>query len=196
MDIIVTTPKAQMRAAAQEAADAVAAGGGEYFRRFPDHANPNVVAGDRVYYVEDGYVRGYALVSRVKHRSTHRRCDTTGRLWLPGYYVYMPANTWTWIRPIPMRGFQGFRYAQACCEAGVAFDEDMEIIGGWLDPRPRMPCRTPYVAGRYGAVERPGRINPTEADLGRGDDASPVRTMKSPARSDCREVKALRTAGS
>jgi len=33
MDIIVTTPKSQMANAAQEAADCIENGGGEYFRR-------------------------------------------------------------------------------------------------------------------------------------------------------------------
>ncbi len=131
MDIIVTTPKSQMKAAAQEAADCIAAGGGEYFRRFTRAVA--VIPGDRVFYVEDGYVRGFAVVSRVEVRARPVRCETTGHLWPPGTYVFMAAPSWHWIRPIPMRGFQGWRTVISTRDL---WPDRVKIIGNWLAPRP------------------------------------------------------------
>ena len=125
MDIIVTTPKSQMANAAQEAADCIKDGGGQYFRRLPRFTN--IQRGDRVYYVEDGYVRGFAVVSRIEWG--HRLCETTGRQWPDGMYAVMDAASWQWIKPIPMRGFQGYHCAQF--ERG-----EVAVIGGWKDPRP------------------------------------------------------------
>ena len=152
MDIIVTTPKSEMANAAREAADCIAAGGGEYFRRFPLVRTPKVTPADRVYYVEDGYVRGFAVISRLSYESG-MNCDTTGRRWARGWYVFMDANSWKWIRPIPMRGFQGFRYAgrvQISQTDGVGCPGDCKIlvganwqivhvVGGWVDPKPARP---------------------------------------------------------
>jgi len=151
MDIIVTTPKSEMRNAAKEAADAIAAGGGEYFRRFSLHHYPGLLnVGDRVYYVEDGYVRGFALVREIVKRDTSMRCDTTGIVWPPGVYVFMRADSWQWIKPIPMKGFQGFCYAVKQplfdCKDGKATQYDalmagnkiigkIEITGGWRDKK-------------------------------------------------------------
>lgn len=146
MDIIVTTPKSQMRAAAREAADCLAAGGGEYFRRFPMTCYPvSSRPGDRVYYVEDGFVRGFAVLDRRLLKSDLVRCDTTGRDWAPGVYLFMRADSWRWVCPIPMRGFQGFRYIQATrlrdsgqVEEALFADgwRKVEILGDWRQPRP------------------------------------------------------------
>ncbi len=130
MDIIVTTPKSQMKAAAQEAADCIAAGGGEYFRRFNSNQYPDIGVGDKVYYVEDGYIRGFAIVKRVRHRDGIQ-CDTTGRQWLDGCYIFMDAKSWQWITPVPMKGFQNFRYADR-----YSWPYPEWIVGGWLDPKP------------------------------------------------------------
>lgn len=144
MDIIVTTPKSQMANAAQEAADAVAGGGGHYFRRFPLELAPEIEPGDRVYYVEDGYIRGFAVVYSCGPSSLLHECETTGRRWPPGYYVFMKADSWTWIRPIPMLGFQGFRYARPAVlnrdtiHVWGVIVADVVVAGGWLDPRPEV----------------------------------------------------------
>lgn len=128
MDIIVTTPKSQMSNAAQEAADCIANGGGYYFRRF-NLPGPDVKKGDNVFYVEDGYVRGFCVVDRVQHNQGMQRCETTGQMWGPGLYVFMRADSWRWIEPLPMRGFQGFRYANFRITA-------VQVVGGWKSPRP------------------------------------------------------------
>lgn len=151
MDIIVTTPKSMMADAAAEAEDCKRAGGGQYFRRFG--VRPPVEPGDRIYYVEDGYVRGFALVTEVRHEA-EQTCETSGHVWSEGWYVFMDATTWQWIRPIPMRGFQGFRMAYKSirrseesftesqrripCGDGINIidTDDAVIVGNWLDPKP------------------------------------------------------------
>jgi len=146
MDIIVTTPKRQRKAAEQEAAACLAAGGGTYFRRFPVSCYPIALkTGDRVYYVEDGAIRGFLIVKDVQPAYIAQRCDTTGREWEPGIYVFMDATTWRWIRPISMKGFQGFRYIREThfrssgqAEEVLLADGwwDVEMIGSWRAPRP------------------------------------------------------------
>lgn len=130
-DIVVTTPKSEMKAAAAEAQDCICRGGGHYFRRLnsrPTGMDP----GSKVFYVEDGYIRGYATLCAVmtKHEI---KCATTGRTWPPGVYLIMPAKSWRWIRPLSMTGFQGWRYFK--------FSNKVEEVGGWLDPKPRIPGR-------------------------------------------------------
>lgn len=145
-DIIVTTPKDQMESAAQEAADCIAAGGGEYFRRFPAaYAPSGLVRGRRVWYVEDGFLRGYAVVDRVETRNG-MDCDTTGRRWPAGVYVFMRADSWRWIEPFPMRGFRGYRYFTDGLQYSL---RPLQVVGDWLSPRP--PTRATY--GRVEHVE-------------------------------------------
>lgn len=127
MDIIVTTPKREIANAAAEAAEVIADGGGRYFRhlgRRPEKTKP----GERIFYVEDGYIRGFAIILLIEY--CDMKCATTGRMWT-GINAGMDATTWQWIRPIPMRGFQGWRYFTA--------PPDMEIVGNWLDPKPPTP---------------------------------------------------------
>lgn len=131
-DIVVTTPKGRMAEAAQEAEDVKGWGGGWYVRRIGGGQHPDVGPGDRVFYVEDGFIRGYAIVAEAGFMRADQVCETTGRRYCPGFYVVMDAKTWTWIRPIPMRGFMGWRYAVEAPEWPV------EILGGWLDPRPEV----------------------------------------------------------
>jgi hypothetical protein len=155
MDIIVTTPKTEMANAAREAADVLAAGGGEYFRRFSLRCYPaQINNGNRVYYVEDGYIRGFGIVSETLYCGDGMQCDTTGRRrWSPGFYVFMDATSWRWIKPIAMRGFQGFRYTGrsygpvAHGEAAGPADwltlggsiYRITIVGNWRDPKPAVP---------------------------------------------------------
>lgn len=124
-DIIVTTPKGEMQNAADEAADVLEAGGGRYFRTFR-HSPPNICPGDRVFYVEDGFVRGFASVVETV-AGGRRRCDTTGREWGEGFHVIMDARSWKWIAPIPMVGFRGWRYWGRPVPA---------TIGDWRAPKP------------------------------------------------------------
>ncbi len=133
-DIVVSTPKTRMKEAVEEAERAIALDGVErtyYFRNLGKHGGANLGKGSRVYYVEDGYVRGFGVVEDdedVLYRD-YEECDATGREYGAGWYAYIPADSWQWIRPIPHKGFQGWRYAPAEWR-------EVEIIGGWLDPKP------------------------------------------------------------
>ena len=127
MDIIVTTPKSQMDTAAQEAENVKASGGGFYFRNLGQHCPRDLEEGDRIFYVEDGFVRGFAIITWVTE-TPGLVCDTTGRQFGPGWYAISDAESWKWIRPIPMQGFQGWRYFDAL--------DSLEVIGDWLDPKP------------------------------------------------------------
>lgn len=90
-DIVVTTPKSQMAAAAAEAGAVKKAGGGFYFRRFG--LRPPTGVGDRMYYAEDGFMRGFGVVAAVAQRIAAYQCETTGRWWAPGWYVWIDAAT-------------------------------------------------------------------------------------------------------
>ena len=183
MDIIVTTPKSQMAAAAQEAADARCAGAGtEYFRSFPRAYAPGQLRpGDRIYYVEDGFVRGFAVVSHIEQSQFPMQCQTTGREWPAGYYAFMQADSWRWIRPIPMRGFQGFRYANGGLTRSEydgtreSDDSPAHIVvdgvwhpvleeGDWLFQRPRS-CRVCGCTDNYGCPPPAGPCWWVEHDL-------------------------------
>jgi hypothetical protein len=158
-DIIVTTPLGRMKEAAQEAEDSIheyltTGEVGFYFRQFrhrdPRH-HPNVNEGNRVYYVEDGYIRGYMLVYSKQFRESGLICQTTGSQYEPGLYIYYLADSWHWIKPIPMQGFQGFRYANWVwsdqSENHILLKVDGVIyevinIGDWLMPYPEVEAIT------------------------------------------------------
>ena len=125
MDIIVTTPKSQMANAKKEAEDCIKSGGGIYFRRLSSRPS-KLEIGDRVFYVEDGYIRGFATVSEIK-KFAGAECQTTRRSYPEGWFVMMDATTWQWIKPLKMKGFQDWRYCNF---------PNIEIVGGWLDPKP------------------------------------------------------------
>jgi hypothetical protein len=131
MDIIVTTPKHEMENAAAEAQTCIDEGCGEYFRRFHLNYSPKINIGERVFYVEDGYVRGFAIAHRVVNIPRRMQCDTTGRWYDYGFYIFMPADSWQWIEPVPMKGFQGFRYYATNFFV-------YKIVGNWLDPKPEI----------------------------------------------------------
>lgn len=126
MDIIVTTPKSKMKQAAQEAENIKFSNGGYYFRklgRLPKKLN----VGDRVFYVENGAVRGYCLLYAIEEG--RQVCETSGQDYGDGLFARMDATTWKWISPIPMRGFQGWHYSKLQ-------EDEIHVIGDWLDPRP------------------------------------------------------------
>lgn len=117
-----------MSNAAREAADCLRAGGGRYFRRLG--TTPKEIGeGSRVYYVEDGYIRGYCLLQRVE-KSSGKTCDTTGKVFEAGTYLVMDAQSWRWIAPIRFPGFQGWRYAPA------QWSDQAKVVGFWRDPKP------------------------------------------------------------
>jgi hypothetical protein len=128
-NIIVTTPKTELKRAEQEAQDCINNGGGEYFRRLGGRSFPKRLGiGDRIYYVQDGYIRGFSLVSRFEI-SGGEICDTSGEQYGSGHYVFCDATTWQWVVPTPMKGFQGYRYTNAIIDT-------LRVVGKWKDPKP------------------------------------------------------------
>lgn len=148
-DIIVTTPKSEIGNAAKEAAECIANGGGWYFRRV--FTKPRINRGERVWYVEDGYIRGYAIVSEIIDTSTPEgrtklkgmglevipECDVTGRRYGHGNYIFMRAESWKWINPVAKQGFQGWQYFNANTYIGVPSSQTW-AVGGWKDPKPKV----------------------------------------------------------
>jgi len=126
-NIIVTTPKSEMQNSADEAKECIEQYGGYYFRKLGKNRPVGVAEKSKIYYVEDGYIRGFGVVASIA--MSGYECNYTDRDWGDGWYAIIPACTWKWIRPIPMRGFQGFRYFD---------DSNVEIIGDWLDPKPEV----------------------------------------------------------
>jgi hypothetical protein len=125
-DIVVTTPQRLVDVAAQEARACREAGGGNYFRTF-FHKPKALDIGSRIYYVEHPYVRGFGVVSELVDGSIV--CDTTGIDWAEGYHAILPADSWNWIKPVTMRGFQGWKYFNKP-------RNQIQIVGNWLDPKP------------------------------------------------------------
>ena len=127
-DIIVTTPKTQMEIATKEAEDCLVSirkgDPAHYFRRFLQRPQ-GLNVGTRIFYVEDGYVRGFAKVCEVVE--AEMICESTGRKWGRGTHAIMNAKSWKWIKPIKMRGFQGWRYS----ELGT-----VQVVGNYLKPKP------------------------------------------------------------
>lgn len=66
---------------------------------------------DRVYMVHDGHVRGYNWLHSFALRGENEVKDPiTGAFWPEGKYIVRHPG-WKAITPIPMKGFQGWRYA-------------------------------------------------------------------------------------
>lgn len=135
-DLIVTTPKRDIALAAREAAGIIAAGGGSYFRLLSRRVvKVNAGNGDRMFYVEDGFIRGFANIIKIRFSRDGRGvsgvgevCSTTGVNWGIGTFAIMDAATWQWVLPVPCRGFQGWRYFYRFAE--------MVVVGDWRSPRP------------------------------------------------------------
>ena len=135
MDLIVTTPKPEAANSAREAANVIRDGGGTYFRFLGQRLPSNFRSGvSRLYYVQDGFIRGFAVISSIDN--AQYLCMTTNRQWPQGYYAVMDARTWTWIKPIPMKGFQAWRYFTPPNDRFARIP--VEIVGNWLDPMPKV----------------------------------------------------------
>ena len=138
--IIVTTPKDQMESAAQEAKDAIENKVDWYFRKlatYPKELN----SGDRVFYVENGFITGFGIVSGIANQKG-LVCKTTDESWRDGIFVWMRCDSWQWIKPIPMKGFQGYRYRIGIGEINLSKVKnpcrfDFKIVGGWKDQKPK-----------------------------------------------------------
>jgi hypothetical protein len=108
MDILVTTPKSEIENSRAEG-EAVECGGGYWFRTF--RFRPKVVPGDRIFFVEDGRIKGYGTIFEVSRLSGAAECDFTGRQWGKGGGYIVKYRDWNWLKePVKFSGFQGIRY--------------------------------------------------------------------------------------
>ncbi len=108
MDILVTTPKSEIDTSREEG-EAVEKDGGFWFRTF--RFRPKVEPGDKIFFVEDGLIKGYGVIFEVSGLSQAAECDFTGRQWgnRGGYIVKY--RDWNWLKTtVPWKGFQGIRY--------------------------------------------------------------------------------------
>ncbi len=108
MDMLVTTPKSEIDNSRREG-EAVEAEGGYWFRTY--RFKPKVEPENRIYFVENGKIRGYGIIFQIFQAGHAQECDITGRDWgNPGDWVVCYKD-WHWLKgPVPFKGFQGIRY--------------------------------------------------------------------------------------
>jgi hypothetical protein len=116
MDIIVTIPKRrkdEVAVSLKEYEETAKDFRCEHFFRLPHGRKPrDAHRGDRCWIVIDGYVRGCHEIDRFQELTAEEAGKLIGWSAVPGLYVVRKASTWKKLKkPIPMRGFQGFRYA-------------------------------------------------------------------------------------
>lgn len=104
--IVVTWPKKRsLESYLSELRTAEAQGKVIHFR-VPSY--PTIPYGGRCYMVHDGFVRGY-LITLGFSNGTGVIDPITGEIWPFGKYVVRNPH-WNPVDPVPMKGFQGWRY--------------------------------------------------------------------------------------
>lgn len=104
MDILVTTPKKAHELAAKEAKFVNENSDAYWFRTIK--GKPNVQVGDRVYYVDNGQITGYGIVFDIEQGQL--QCEATEKIYEG---THLKQRKWIPLsKPIPFKGFQGFRY--------------------------------------------------------------------------------------
>jgi len=66
--------------------------------------------GDKCYVVWRGYVRGYHIINDFLTRDEDFICSTTKMRYKAGNYIVREGSKFHRIKPVEMKGFQGFRY--------------------------------------------------------------------------------------
>lgn len=109
MDIAICVPKSELANVAKEekwAEEQDEKGNLAYcfwkIRNKPKKLNP----GDRVYFIHEGMVVNYNVFQYVDYDIT---CEVTGRYW-EGLCLVMDTPSVPLKNPVPMKGFQGFKY--------------------------------------------------------------------------------------
>lgn len=105
-DIVITIPKSISWENYQKELDAAANGEALNFKvaNFPDTG-----PGMRCFVTHDGFIKGYMIISALSEKEF--QCTTTGKEW-KGKFIERTGNFFP-IKPIQMKGFQGFRYINA-----------------------------------------------------------------------------------
>lgn len=105
-DLAVTWPKGSPLSVYLERLEYAVAYGLEINFRVP--SKPRVTP-ERCYMVHDGKLRGYNLIRSIEYRGPREVEKAGGGFWPEGWYI-VRAPEWHPILPVPMRGFQGYRY--------------------------------------------------------------------------------------
>lgn len=105
MDIIVTIPKNKFKDIEKEEAWAKKHKNAQCFWKI-SKIPKKLKKGDKVYFIENGAIKSYNIFIGIDEDC---KCEVTGTEW-PGLNLIMEAPSITLKKPIPMKGFRGFRY--------------------------------------------------------------------------------------
>ena len=108
MDIVITIPKSIKWEDYQKELKTVESGEQTMFFKVPTLPKKANV-GDRCYLCHNGLVIGYMNITWMGIMSEFT-CTTTIHVWPKGNYIGR-SGKFTYIKPIPYKGFQGYRYA-------------------------------------------------------------------------------------
>lgn len=103
-DIIVTLPKNIEWSDYTKELDAVR--NGNEIMNFKVNAFPKTKIGNKCYVLHNGAIRGWMKIVGLSEKDFE--CTTTGKKWR-GKFIER-SGEFHYIEPIPMKGFQGFRY--------------------------------------------------------------------------------------
>jgi hypothetical protein len=103
-DIIITVPKTTKWEDYEKELKAAESGD---ILNFKVPTKPNTTKGCKCYILYDGNIIGYHIITDVIKQKFE--CTTTGKEWEYGWYVQRTGKLYK-INPIPMKGFQGYRY--------------------------------------------------------------------------------------
>lgn len=104
MDIIITIPKLIKWIDYQK--ELKAAEEGEIMN-FKVNNFPKTNVGCKCYLLHDGQIKGHMIISGMSEKEF--KCTTTGKQW-KGKFIERTGKFFPLEDPIPMTGFQGFRY--------------------------------------------------------------------------------------
>lgn len=103
-DIIITVPKKISWDDYSQELEAVK--DGTQVMNYKVRSFPKTSIGNKCYVVYDGFIRGWMEIVGLSEEEF--TCTTTGRVW-SGKFIQR-SGEFHEIEPIPMKGFQGFRY--------------------------------------------------------------------------------------
>lgn len=106
-NICITLPKSTKWSDYEKELDKVKDGKEEMNFRLPTLPR-DVHPGDRCYVCHDGFVKGWMEITNIGKRDGFD-CSTTGKQWNDGIYVSRSGEFHYLDKPIPMKGFQGYR---------------------------------------------------------------------------------------
>ena len=107
--LCITVPKTVSWSDYERELDDVADGMMEMNYRLPSYPK-RVTAGDRCYVVHDGMIRGWMTITGIEERTKPFQCQTTGTVWDAGVYIRRSGPFHYLSRPVPMKGFMGYKY--------------------------------------------------------------------------------------